>query len=357
MTYLPVLEYTRGDLVEAWHIGAIAVADAQGRLIASHGDPHAVTFLRSSAKPFQAIPLVESGAAAAFGLTAREIALACASHTAQSFHVETVGAMQAKIGVSEADLLCGAHPLDPAESGETFEQLFNAGEAPTPNYNNCSGKHTGMLAAAKHYGWPLADYVHPRHPLQQAILQTLAETCGLSVEAVRLGVDGCSAPNFAVPLVNSATAFARLAAPHEFSPPRAAALRTIFAAISAHPEMVRGPGGFDTELMSLRPGQIVSKGGAEGFQGIALAPGALEPGSPALGVALKLADGAARPGAVALAATEVLRQLGALTEADTRALARLGFGLPQQRRNWRGLLIGEARACFELTRTRAARVN
>lgn len=350
MSFLPLLEYTRGSLIEAQHVGAIAVADAQGRLVAAYGDPQAVTFLRSSAKPFQAIPLVESGAAAAFGLTPREIAVVCASHLAEGIHLEAVRSIQTKSGLSESDLMCGAHPLDPRETPDTFAQLFNAGQTPTPNYNNCSGKHTGMLVTAKHHGWPLTDYIDRQHPVQQAILRTFAEMCGVSLEAVHLGVDGCSVPTFAVPLVNTATAFARLADPSGLAAPRGAAVRTIAAAMSAHPEMVRGTGGFDTEVMRLRPGQVLAKGGAEGFQGIAIAPGVLGPGTPALGVALKLADGAARPGAVALGAVEALRQLGVLTEADRRALAGAGFGLPQPRRNWRGVPVGEVRACFRLTR-------
>jgi L-asparaginase II len=343
MSYLPVLELTRGNIVESLHYGAFAVADAAGRLVASYGDPHTVTFLRSSAKPFQAISLVESGAAEAFGLTPREIALACASHKAMEMHVEAVLAMQSKIGVRESDLLCGAHePGDP----EAARRLRREGRAPTPNHNNCSGKHTGMLAQAKHRGLPLADYINPQHGLQQTILQNFAEMCALRVDAVVVGVDGCSAPNFAVPLVAAATAFARLADPGSLSPSRAAALRAIFSAMTAHPEMVSGPGGFDTELMRARPGLLLAKGGAEGYEGLGIAPGARGPGSPALGVALKIADGASR--AIAPVALEILRQLGALGEGELKALEGLGFGLRLPVKNWRGLVVGEARTCFAL---------
>jgi L-asparaginase II len=332
MPYLPVLELTRGDLVESLHYGAVAVADARGRLVASYGDPQTVTFLRSSAKPFQALPLIESGAAQAFGLTPREIALACASHTGLDLHAETVRGMQQKIGVREGDLLCGAHPVE--------------GFAPTPNRHNCSGKHVGMLAVARHLGLPLADYLDPQHGVQQAILAAFAETCEMDAAAVGVGVDGCSAPNFAVPLLSAATGFARLADPEDLPPPRAAALRAIFSAMTSHPEMVRAPGGFDTELMRLRPGVIVAKGGAEGYQALGLARGALGGDSPALGIALKIADGASR--AVPAVALEILRQLGALGEAEVAALRAFGFGPRRPLKNWRGLEVGEARTCFEL---------
>jgi len=347
MSYLPLLELTRGGIVESLHNGAIAVADAQGRLVASYGDPRMITFLRSSAKPFQAISLVESGTAEAFGFTPAEIALACASHQGLDLHAETACAMQAKAGVSEADLLCGTHPV---EDPETAARLHREGREPTPNRHNCSGKHTGMLAQARYRGLPLTDYINPQHLLQQTILADFAAMCGLAPTGVVVGVDGCSAPNFAVPLVAAATAFARLADPTARSvpAPRAAALRTLFSGMTTHPEMVRGPGGFDTELMRLRPGVIVAKGGAEGYQGLGIAAGARGPGSPALGVALKIADGAGR--AVTAVALEVLRQLGVLGEPELSALAGYAFGPRLPVKNWRGLVVGEARTCFELVR-------
>jgi L-asparaginase II len=341
--YRTLVEYTRGGIVESVHTGAIAVVDAQGRLVAAYGDPTAVTFLRSSAKPFQTLPLIESGAAEAFALPPREIALTCASHLGMDMHAETAASIQARIGASERDLLCGTHEVgDPA----TARRLILAGQAPTPNRHNCSGKHSGMLVQARHRDLPLADYINPRHPIQQTILATFAEMCGLSVDQVVVGVDGCSAPNFAVPLLNSALAFARLADPSSLPPRRANALRTVFYAMTAYPEMVRGPGGFDTEVMRRRPGLLVTKGGAEGYQGLAIVPGALRPGSPALGVALKIADGS--PRAVSLVALEVLRQLSLLAEADFDSLAEFDLAPRATLHNWRGLAVGEARPAFTL---------
>lgn len=350
--YRTLVEYTRGGIVESVHAGAIAVVDTHGRLVASYGDPTLVTFLRSSAKPFQTLPLIESGAAEAFALPPREIALTCASHLGLDMHAETAASIQARIGASERDLLCGIHEVaDPA----TARRLVLAGLAPTPNRHNCSGKHSGMLVQARHRHLPLADYINPKHPVQQTILATFADMCGLSPNDVVVGVDGCSAPNFAVPLLNAALAFARLADPSRLPPRRANALRTIFSAMTANPDMVRGPGGFDTEVMRRRPGVLVTKGGAEGYQGMGLVPGALRPNSPALGVAFKIADGAAR--AAPIVALEVLRQLGLLGEADFAALAEFDFAPRETLHNFRGLVVGEARPAFTLDFSGASQAN
>lgn len=343
MSYLPVVELTRGGLVESLHAGALAIADNQGRLIASYGDPDVVTFMRSSAKPFQALPTIETGAAQVYDLTPREIALTCASHQGRDMHAETAASIQEKIGASEADLMCGVH--DPGDV-ETARRLARDGDPVTSNRHNCSGKHSGMLVLARHHDWPLADYVQPEHPAQRLILNTFAEVCGLAPADVLVGVDGCSAPNFAVPLVNAATAFARLADPMRLPHRRANALRTIFYAMTAYPEMIAGPGGFDTELMRRRPGLMVAKGGAEGYHGLALAAGALRSGSPALGMAVKIADGNHR--AVPVVVLEALRQLGFLDDDDFDGLLLHGFGPRLTLRNFRGLATGETRPTFSL---------
>jgi L-asparaginase II len=343
MSYLPVVELTRGGIVESLHAGALAIADNQGRLIASYGDPEAVTFLRSTAKPFQAVAMVETGAADAYDLSPREIALTCASHKGMDMHAETAASIQDKIGASEANLLCGVH--DPGDT-ETARRLDRAGQAVTANRHNCSGKHSGMLVLARHHDWPLDNYVHPEHPVQRLILKTFAELCGLAEADVLVGVDGCSAPNFAVPLLNAATALARLADPLRLAHRRANALRTLFYAMTAYPEMIAGPGGFDTELMRRRPGLLAAKGGAEGYHGLALAAGALRPGSPALGMAIKIADGNHR--AVPVVVLEALRQLGFLDEDDYDSLLIHGFGPRLTLRNFRGVPTGETRPVFRL---------
>jgi L-asparaginase II len=287
-SYIPIFEFTRGEAVESIHYGSIAVVDAHARLVAWYGDPQAVTFLRSSAKPLQALPFIEHGGQAAFGLTLREISLICASHSGTDDHVAVLRSIQAKADLQESDLMCGFHPLSHAP---TVEAMRQRGESLSPNRHNCSGKHTGMMAHARLHGWPIADYINPAHPLQQEIVQTFAEMCGLEQEQVRHGTDGCSVPNFAVPLRNTALAFARLADPAGLSPARADACHTITTAMTSHPDMVGGPDSFDTLLMQATGGRIVCKGGAEGYQVLALLPGASGPDSPALGIALKISDG------------------------------------------------------------------
>lgn len=343
LPYTPLIEFTRGRIVESVHLGAVAVVDVEGKLVASVGNPQAVSYLRSTAKPFQTLPLVELGGVAHFGMTPRELAVTCASHLGLDMHVEVVSGLQQKIGISESDLLCGTHPLSDAE---TAARLIRAGQQPGPLRHNCSGKHTGMMAQAKLRGVPMADYVNPQHPVQQTILQTFAEMCALEPQAVVVGIDGCSVPTFAVPLRHAAQGFARLADPSHLPARRADALRAIYSAMTTQPEMVRGPGEFDTEIMRLMQGQVISKSGAEAFVGMGIAPGVLGAGSPALGIALKIADGGSR--ADMLVATEVLRQLHLLDQSRLDKLAELGLGPCKALYNFRRLEVGEARPCFEL---------
>ncbi len=340
--YQPLVEITRGPIVESVQFGALVVVDSTGQVLAGCGDPQTVTFLRSSAKPFQALPFVELGGMEKFGLVDKELAVMCASHIGMDEHVATVSGMQEKFGVSEKDLLCGTQT--PGHE-PTAQALFLRGEQPTPNRHNCSGKHTGMLGHARLRHVPLEDYVNPDHPIQQTILQTFAEMCSLLPEEVVVGIDGCSAPNFAVPLFNAAWAFARLADPQRLSPRRAQALQRIFRAMTSNPTMVAGPGKFDTRLMEAGGGSILSKGGAEGYQGLALAPDLLGKGAPGIGIAIKIADGDLTDRARTLVAVEVLRQLGVLTDEHSSQLAQF---LPRPLYNYRKLEVGSIRPCFIL---------
>jgi len=347
-SYLPVFELTRGNTVESIHDGAIAVVDASGNLVAWYGDPDAVTFLRSTAKPFQALPFIQHGGQAAFNLTPQEVALICASHSGTEEHVRVVQSIQAKTGVLESDLLCGAHfPYHEP----TAEAMREHKEQPSPNQHNCSGKHTGMVAYAHWLGLPTADYINPLHPIQQEILHAFAEMCELRVEQVELGIDGCSAPNFAVPLRSAALGLARLCDPvaGKVSPPeRASACQTIVSAMVSNPDMVGGPGRFDTRLMDVGNRRILVKAGAEGYEGIGLLPGALGPGSPAIGIAIKISDGDSKSRARPAVTLEVLRQLGALSQPELDRLAEFGPTSPVE--NWRKIEVGQARPCFQLER-------
>jgi L-asparaginase II len=341
----PIYELTRGQIVESVHVGSIAVVDSHARLIAGYGNVNDVTFLRSTAKPFQVLPFIESGGPEKYQLTLAEIALLCASHSGTDGHMMVLRELQSKTGVQEADLLCGIHP--PYDES-TAESMRERGEQPSPNRHNCSGKHTGMLAQAQYHGWSKVDYINIDHPVQKLILETFSEMTDVAIDRVQVGIDGCSAPNFAVPLINAALAFARLCDPSEAETSRASACQTITQAMSANPIMVAGPGRFDTVLMEAASGRIIAKGGAEGYQGIGLLPGAIHAGSPALGIAFKISDGDLRGRARPGVALEILRQLGALTEDEMGQLAK--FGPLLQIKNWREIQVGEARPCFELVR-------
>lgn len=356
--YQPIFELTRGRIVESIHFGAAAVVDSTGRLLAWYGKPSAVAFMRSSAKPLQALPLIERGGDNVFHLTSKEIAIICGSHDGMDEHVAVVQSIQAKVGVQESDLLCGVHP---SYHVLTAEAIKARGEVPTPNRHNCSGKHTGMLAHARMRGLPIADYTNPEQPIQQTILETISEMCGISKTQVEIGIDGCSAPNFAMPLYNAALGFAHLCDPRGLSVERSTACRRIISAMMAHPDMIGGPGRFDTRLMEVCSGRVISKGGAEGYLLMGIMAGALGADSPGVGIALKIADGdlpvrkpdgatynRVRP-AVGL---ELLKQLGAISDKELEALAEFGPRKPVT--NWRKLVVGESHPAFTLEREKEA---
>jgi L-asparaginase II len=342
----PLAEVVRGNIVESVHLGAVAVVDVQGKLLLSYGNPDAVTFLRSSSKPFQALPFVEAGGVEHYGLSGRELAAMCASHTGTDEQVAVVRSLQQKTGVSEDQLQCGSHqPYDKP----TANALLLRGEKPTPIRHNCSGKHSGMLAYARLRGESLENYLDFDHPLQKMILKTFAEMCGMAPAEVEMGIDGCSAPNFAVPLRCAALAFARLADPHALEDRRAHALRRIFKAMTENPDMVGGVETFDTLLMQACRGKVLSKGGAEGYQAIAVLPQEGKHGG--MGICYKVADGdGARLGEKdvngrirPLIGVVLLRDLGLLSKEQLAALERF------DRRpivNWRKLPVGEIRACY-----------
>ena len=316
-----------------------------------------VTFTRSSAKPLQALPFLENGGMSFYGLTLQEVALLCASHSGTDEHVAVVRSIQAKTGVSETDLMCGVHTV---YDRKTAEAMRERGEVPTPNRHNCSGKHTGMLAFSRMLGISIdpeeLPYIDPNHPVQRKILSTLAEMADLKPEEIHVGIDGCSAPNFALPLRSTALAFARICQPDGLAEKRAETCHLITKAMLTYPDMIGGPDNFDTTLMQAAQGRVICKGGAEGFQAFGIMPGAIKPGSPALGVAFKVSDGdlkghnypAGDPrGHVRPAVTlEILRQLGVFEAQDLEKLADFGPEFPVE--NWRKLRVGLASPCFKL---------
>jgi L-asparaginase II len=340
MDYLPILEVTRGKVVESIHYGAFVVADSYGNIHHSWGSEDAITFLRSSAKPYQAISLIEAGGIEHFGLSEKQIALICASHSGSDEHVEVARSIQELVGVTEDNLVCGTHP--PADK-EARERLIRQNVEPGPIRHNCSGKHSGMLAFAVLAGESIEGYCEPDHPIQLQILKTILEFFELDGENIQIGIDGCSVPTFAVPLKTAATAFARLADPTDFPVVRQEACKTIWKAMTGFPEMVSGHGRFDTQVMIAFKGSLIAKGGAEGYQGMAIAPGAIKPGSPALGIAMKISDGDAWSRARGFLGVEILRDLGLVEDEVPAPLKEFANSTV---RNWKNLEVGELRSLY-----------
>jgi len=301
------IEATRGDLVESVHRVSAAVMQADGRLVAAAGDASRVAYWRSAAKPFQALPLLEDGAADALAMTTEELALACASHSSEPRHLEVAAGLLRRIGATEADLACGPHP---PISAAVAERVVREGIELTPLWSNCSGKHAGMLALARHHGWPSAGYERPGHPLQDRILTEVAKWTGIRAQAIPIATDGCAAVTFGLPLSAMALAWARFGTD---AAPAAARLR---AAMSAHPDLVAGTGRLCTELMAALPGRVLAKIGAAGIYCAALP-------ELGVGVALKVADGDSEVSAPALLAvlSAVLQRAGVAARYDFAPVA------------------------------------
>lgn len=312
-------------------MGSVAVVDRDGRVLFSAGDPHTLTFTRSALKPLQALPFVAGGGVERFGFSQPQVALLCASHSGEPRHVEAAADMLARAGNTVDDLQCGAH-------APTFYEL--RGDVPppppySPLAHNCSGKHSGMLAFCVQCGHSKHDYLEYDHPLQQDIRRAVATFTGTPEERLVSGVDGCSAPNYAVPLSGLARAFARLAGA-AVDPDYGRAPKTLADAMTANPEMVSGERRNDLALMRAGQGDWVTKIGAEGVQAVGIR-------SRGWGVAIKVADGSQRglhPATVA-----VLAQLGLLDEAAAKALATWGHPVVK---NYRGTTTGDIRAAVVL---------
>jgi L-asparaginase II len=306
------VDQLRGGVVEAWHEVHVAVVDSTGGLVARTGDPELVTFWRSAAKPFQALPLVADGAAERFGLTSEDLALACASHSSEPGQVARVRELLGRIGCSERDLLCGPHP---PLSDRVAQDYQTRGLRLTAVYSNCSGKHAGMLALARHHGWPTEFYTRLEHPVQQRCLAEVSRWTDVPVAAIKTAVDGCGVVCYGLPLRNMAMAYARLAN-----------AEVVVEAMLRHPDLIAGEGRPCTDMMRAHPGRVIVKVGAEGVY-CALLP------QEGLGVALKVADGHAIASALAMAA--VLEAVG-LRPRPASLTARPNV-------NTRGETVGELR--------------
>ena len=308
----PVLvEVTRGDMVESRHRGAFAVVDPDGKVMLQAGDLKRLVYPRSAIKPLQALALVETGAAEAFGVSDAEIALACASHNSEPRHVEAVRAWLERIGLGPDDLECGAH-LPFYESAA--EEMLREGETPTTLHNNCSGKHAGFLTLAKHLGVPTKGYIGYAHPVQQTLLGIEEVMAGIELRDAPRGIDGCGIPQYGAPLGNLALAMARFADPSSQPERRQKAVARILKAVAAHPFMIAGSGRFCTRVIEAAKGKVLLKTGAEGVFMAALP-------EYGLGIALKAEDGANRAAEVMMGA--LLQRMEALTAKQCESLQDL----------------------------------
>ena len=324
------VEVWRGAVVESRHRVHVAVVDAGGMVRARTGDVGLVTFARSAIKPIQALPLVEDDVVGRFGLTTRELALCCASHSGEPRHVDTAAGMLKKIGLDADALACGPHAPFHELSARALREH---GHRPTRLHNNCSGKHAGMLALARAAGWPASGYEQPDHPVQRRMLQVLSEWSAVPAEDIGTAVDGCGVVTFALPLASLAGAFARLAVSARTGSLPAA---PVVAAMMQWPEYVGGTDRLCTQLMRIADGRIFVKVGAEGVYCAGI-PGA------ELGVALKVEDGATRAAEPALLA--VLRTLALLSDED---MAGLNRWCEPDIRNTRGERVGAIRPSIQL---------
>lgn len=330
-------EVIRGETVESVHRGHLVVSDGGGEMLYKIGTPETVTFFRSAAKALQVIPCLTSGAAENAGFGEREIALACASHSGEKMHTTLVAGMLEKAGLSEQDLRCGAHlPFNE----QTAEEMLRTGEKPTQLHNNCSGKHTAMLAFAKFINADIETYERTENPIQQKILETISLFTEVSMDEIKIATDGCAAPNFAVSVKAMARSFAKIVnPPDDFDVNLKAACRKVIEAKTKFPELVGGSERLDTLLMQAGNREFISKIGAEGVWLCGVLPSEKFP--KGLGIALKIEDGDDKR-ARAVISVEILRQLGIF---DAETLKEIS---PMPIKNRRGETVGRVQTTLNI---------
>jgi L-asparaginase II len=350
----PLAFVYRGSEVESFHTGSIAVVDALGRLLAYAGEPNLRTFLRSAAKPFQAIPLLEYGGVEEYELTGEEIALTCGSHGGEPMHVSTAAALLRKGEFDESDLLCGAHvPYDEKAAAE----LRASGEPPSALHNNCSGKHAGMLLATEAMDVSSENYIDAGHPLQLLMRSTVADFAGLRADEIPIAIDGCGVPAFHLSLYRAAFAYARLMASSEGADAPGAMEQYVESAghvvdsMTVFPRYVAGAWSMTTPLMESFAGELLAKEGAEGFYAIGIAP----PLAATLTERLKIAEGTAigialkiNDGSMARGRNPVVLKTLELLGIDLASRSELHRYRDWPLRNVVGKAVGDVRAEFAL---------
>lgn len=327
------IEYWRGDRVESRVHADVAVVDSLGQIRYWFGDPTRAAFWRSSAKPFQAMPVIESGGADRYHFGPREVAMICASHGGEPMHVELVQDLLSRIDAQPEDLICGVHPPSHRPSAD---KLLVEGQSPYVVHNNCSGKHTGMLTLARALSAPLQGYEKPDHPVQQAIRKNVAYMTNIPEENLYIGTDGCGVPAFYLPVERMAYSFARLVDPRGLEPSKAGAAMIIAEAMRMHPELVSGTGRLEVTLAEASDHRFVSKGGAEAVFCLGIP-------DRGLGLAIKIDDGTAR--AMPTLVASVLKQMDVLSPQEQM---RLEPWLHPEIRNHAGTLVGEIRSVLHL---------
>ena len=325
----PVARVLRGEIIESMHYGSAAVVNAEGHLLYRVGDPYHVTYLRSSAKPFQAVAVINSGAGKEFDFSSTEIAVMAGSHSGEEKHIEAVSSILDKIGLGSEHLKCGTHP----PIRDTLSKS-NQGQARSTLHHNCSGKHAGMLALAVFKNLSIDDYISPSHPVQKLITKTIAEICVYPEDKIGIAIDGCSVPNHALPLYNMALGYARMVTPNAVPREKAQAYNTVTMAMLEHPDYVAGEGRFDTVLSGSPGEKIISKAGAEALECFSFV-------DRKLGAALKIIDGAKR--ALFPFSVEFLYKLGIRSRNE-----KLDEFHRPVIKNWSGLEVGRIEPGFEI---------
>lgn len=351
----PVLvEFQRGgaDRVETRHRGSIAVVDADGRLLWQVGDAERAYALRSTAKPFQLLPLLLDGLhldadAQVAPLEPADLAVMMSSHNGEPMHTERIAALLARFGLTESALQCGVEA--PALRADR-ERLLHAHEQPSALHCNCSGKHTNMLAVCSRRGWPLESYLDPHHPLQARIRDVFTALLGQAHAAFPQSIDGCSLPTFWLSLAALAQLFAYIAEPTAAPSVEGRSIDTELTLLRTvgmqHPELIAGSGRLDTLLMQALDGHLFAKTGAAGLYAMAVPKGPRVP--TALGIAIKVEDGDPKSRIRSSVVVEVLRQLGVVGSDERSLLDALGDIEQPTERNFRGLAVGTYCPVFRL---------
>lgn len=328
-----LIEITRGEIVESMHYGDVVVVNSKGEILYQYGDPMKFTYWRSAAKPIQAFNVILSGAAQKYQFTDAELAIMCASHYGEEFHIKTIESILSKIGLTKDHILGGTV----TSLSYDYALELAANHTPlNPMYSDCSGKHAGKLSVCMHKGYPIATYKELHHPIQQEILEVIAEMCDMQKEDIAIGIDGCSVPVHAMPIKNMALAYARIANPDNLKSAFREASQRVFAAMCKHPEMISGTNGFCTELIAATHNKLVGKVGAEGVYCVGIK-------DRDLGVAIKMESGnmAVLPPAV----MQVLRDLEVLSSDEMKQLSKY---YPITNTNDLHQKVGVIRSAFQL---------